>query len=69
MPMGNANQPAAPSLSEASQGFAVRAVVDAVPGMFDLRQDLIANGVLAITNGLYQFTQATASAPPAPPLL
>ncbi len=28
-----------------------------VRGMFDLRQELIANGVLAIAHGLYQFTQ------------
>lgn len=53
---------------EASQGFVVRAgsqaVVDAVPsmaqhvrGQYDLRQELISNGVLAMQGGLYQFTQ------------
>jgi len=53
---------------EASQGFVVRAgsqaVVDSAPsmaqhvrGMFDLRQELISNGVLAMQSGLYQFTQ------------
>ncbi len=53
---------------EASQGFVVRsgsqAVADTVPsmaqhvrGMFDLRQELISNGVLAMQGGLYQFTQ------------
>jgi hypothetical protein len=53
---------------EASQGFVVRAgsqaVADTVPsmalhvrGMFDLRQELIGNGVLAMQGGLYQFTQ------------
>ena len=60
---------------EASQGFVVRAgsqaVVDSAPsmaqhvrGMFDLRQELITNGVLAMQGGLYQFTQDyTFSAP------
>jgi len=60
---------------EASQGFVVRAgsqaVADAVPsmalhvrGMFDLRQELISNGVLSLQDGLYQFTQDyTFSAP------
>ncbi len=60
---------------EASQGFVVRAgsqaVVEAVPsmaqhvrGMFDLRQELISNGVLTQQGGLYQFTQDyTFSAP------
>lgn len=53
---------------EASQGFVVRAgsqaVVATVPsmaqhvrGMFDLRQELISNGVLAMQGALYQFTQ------------
>lgn len=53
---------------EASQGFVVRAgsqaVLDSVPsmalhvrGMFDLRQELIGNGVLGLQGGLYQFTQ------------
>ncbi len=53
---------------EASQGFVVRAgsqaVTDTAPsmaqhvrGMFDLRQELISNGVLAMQGGLYQFTQ------------
>lgn len=53
---------------EASQGFVVRAgsqaVADAVPsmslhvrGMYDLRQELIGNGVLGLRGGLYQFTQ------------
>ena len=53
---------------EASQGFVVRAgsqaVADTVPsmalhvrGMFDLRQELIGNGVLGLRGGLYQFTQ------------
>jgi hypothetical protein len=53
---------------EASQGFVVRAgsqaVADTVPsmalhvrGMYDLRQELISNGVLAVQGGLYQFTQ------------
>ncbi|MEN9435840.1 MAG: hypothetical protein RIR09_495 [Pseudomonadota bacterium] len=53
---------------EASQGFVVRAgsqaVVDSAPsmaqhvcGMYDLRQELISNGVLAMQGALYQFTQ------------
>jgi len=53
---------------EASQGFVVRAgsqaVADTVPsmalhvrGMYDLRQELIGNGVLDLQGGLYQFTQ------------
>jgi len=53
---------------EANQGFVVRAgsqaVADTVPsmalhvrGMFDLRQELIGNGVLGLQGGLYQFTQ------------
>ena len=53
---------------EASQGFVVRAgsqaVADTVPsmalhvrGMFDLRQELIGNGVLGLQGGIYQFTQ------------
>lgn len=53
---------------EASQGFVVRAgsqaVADTAPsmaqhvrGMFDLRQELIGNGVLGLQGGLYQFTQ------------
>ncbi len=53
---------------EASQGFVVRAgsqaVADTVPsmalhvrGMYDLRQELIGNGVLGLQGGLYQFTQ------------
>ena len=60
---------------EASQGFVVRAgsqaVAEAVPsmaqyvrGMYDLRQELISNGVLALQGGLYQFSQDyTFSAP------
>ena len=60
---------------EASQGFVVRAgsqaVVDTVPsmaqhvrGFFDLRQELISNGVLAMQGALFQFTQDyTFSAP------
>ncbi|WP_439114592.1 GIY-YIG nuclease family protein [Hydrogenophaga sp.] len=53
---------------EATQGFVVKAgsqaVAEAVPsmaqhvrGMFDVRQELIANGVLAQEAGLYRFTQ------------
>ena len=53
---------------EASQGFVVKAgsqaVAMAVPsmaqhvrGMYDVRQELIANGVLALEAGLYRFTQ------------
>jgi len=53
---------------EASQGFVVRAgsqaVADTVPsmaqhvrGMFDLRQELISNGVLAMQGAIYHFTQ------------
>ena len=53
---------------EANQGFVVRAgsqaVADTVPsmaqhvrGMYDLRQELIGNGVLGLQGGLYQFTQ------------
>lgn len=53
---------------EASQGFVVKAgsqaVAEAVPsmaqhvrGMYDVRQALIANGVLALEAGLYRFTQ------------
>ena len=53
---------------EASQGFVVKAgsqaVAEAVPsmaqhvrGMYDVRQALIANGVLAQEAGLYRFTQ------------
>jgi hypothetical protein len=53
---------------EASQGFVVRAgsqaVADTVPsmalhvrGMYDLRQELIGNGVLVMQGGLYHFTQ------------
>ena len=53
---------------EASQGFVVRAgsqaVLDTVPsmalhvrGMYDLRQELIGNGVLGLQGGIYQFTQ------------
>lgn len=60
---------------EASQGFVVRAgsqaVAETVPsmaqhvrGQYDLRQELISNGVLALSGGLYQFTQDyTFSAP------
>ncbi len=60
---------------EASQGFVVRAgsqaVADTVPsmaqhvrGMFDLRQELVTNGVLAMQGALFQFTQDyTFSAP------
>lgn len=53
---------------EASQGFVVKAgsqaVAEAVPsmaqhvrGMYDVRQALIANGVLVLEAGLYRFTQ------------
>ena len=53
---------------EASQGFVVKtgsqAVAYSVPsmkqhvrGMFDLRQELMANGVLVLVDGLYRFTQ------------
>lgn len=53
---------------ESSQGFVVKtgsqAVADSVPsmkqhvhGMFDLRQELVANGVLVLADGLYRFTQ------------
>jgi hypothetical protein len=53
---------------ESSQGFVVKtgsqAVANSVPsmkqhvrGMFDLRQELQANGVLALVDGLYRFTQ------------
>jgi len=53
---------------EASQGFVVRsgsqATATTVPsmaqhvrGMYDLRQELISNGVLVMQAGLYQFTQ------------
>ena len=53
---------------EASQGFVVKAgsqaVVEAVPslqqhvrGVFDMRHELIGNGVLALVDGLYRFTQ------------
>ena len=53
---------------EASQGFVVKAgskaVAEAVPsmaqhvrGMYDVRQELIANGVMALDGGLYRFTQ------------
>jgi hypothetical protein len=60
---------------EASQGFVVRAgsqaVADTVPsmaqhvrGMYDLRQELIGNGVLALQDGLYQFTQDYAFSSP-----
>lgn len=53
---------------EASQGFVVQAgsqaVADTVPsmalhvrGMYNLRQELIGNGVLGLQGGLYQFTQ------------
>ena len=52
---------------EASQGFVVRsgsqATATTVPsaqhvrGMYDLRQELISNGVLVIQAWLYQFTQ------------
>lgn len=53
---------------EASQGFVVKAGSQAVPdtvpsmqqyvrGMYDVRQELIANGVLALADGLYRFTQ------------
>ena len=60
---------------EASQGFVVRsgsqATATTVPsmaqhvrGMYDLRQELISNGVLVMQAGLYQFTQDyTFSAP------
>ena len=53
---------------EASQGFVVKAgsqaLAESVPsmqqhvrGMYDVRQALIANGVLALAEGLYRFTQ------------
>jgi hypothetical protein len=53
---------------ESSQGFVVKAgsqsVSETAPsmqqhvrGMFDIRQELIANGVLQVGNGNYQFTQ------------
>lgn len=53
---------------EASQGFVVKAgslaVTEAVPslqqhvrGVFDMRHELIGNGVLALAEGLYRFTQ------------
>jgi hypothetical protein len=53
---------------ESSQGFVVKtgsqAVANSVPsmkqhvrGMFDLRQELLANGVLVLADGLYRFTQ------------
>ncbi len=53
---------------EASQGFVVKAgsqaVAESVPsmqqhvrGMFDLRQELITNGVLSLADGRYRFTQ------------
>ena len=53
---------------EASQGFVVRsgsqATANTVPsmaqhvrGIYDLRQELISNGVLVMQAGLYQFTQ------------
>lgn len=53
---------------EASQGFVVKAgsqaVAETVPsmqqhvrGMFDVRQEQIANGVLVLSDGLYRFTQ------------
>jgi hypothetical protein len=53
---------------ESSQGFVVKtgsqAVANTVPsmkqhvrGMFDLRQELLANGVLVLADGLYRFTQ------------
>ena len=53
---------------ESSQGFVVKvgshAVLDAVPsmqqhvrGMFELRQELIGNGVLAVEGGGYRFSQ------------
>jgi Domain of unknown function (DUF4357) len=53
---------------EASQGFVVKAgshaVAESVPsmqqhvrGMFDVREELIANGVLVLSDGRYRFTQ------------
>lgn len=53
---------------EASQGFVVKAgsqaVAESVPsmqqhvrGMYDVRQELIANGVLTMADGLYRFSQ------------
>ena len=53
---------------ESSQGFVVKAgsqsVAEAVPsmaqhvrGMYDVRQELIANGVMTLEAGLYRFTQ------------
>ena len=60
---------------EATQGFVVKAgsqaVAESVPsmqqhvrGIFDLRQDLIGNGVLAVDAGGYRFTQDYAFSSP-----
>ena len=60
---------------EGTQGFVVKAgsqaVAESVPsmaqhlrGMFDIRQELIANGVLALEGGLYRFTQNYAFSSP-----
>lgn len=60
---------------EGTQGFVVKAgsqaVAELVPsmaqhmrGMFDIRQELIANGVLALEGGLYRFTQDYAFSSP-----
>jgi hypothetical protein len=60
---------------EASQGFVVKAgsqaVAESVPsmaqhvrGMYDIRQELIANGVLALEGGFYRFTQDYAFSSP-----
>jgi hypothetical protein len=60
---------------ESSQGFVVKAgsqsvsetapsMQEHVRGMFDIRQELIANGVLHVGNGNYQFTQDYAFSSP-----
>lgn len=60
---------------EGTQGFMVKAgsqaVAESVPsmaqhvrGMFDIRQEQIANGVLALEGGLYRFTQDYAFSSP-----
>jgi hypothetical protein len=41
----------------ASRGEAVPSMAQHVRGMYDLRQELIANGVMALEGGLYRFTQ------------
>jgi hypothetical protein len=60
---------------EGTQGFVInagsQAVAESVPpmaqhvrGMFDIRQELIANGVLTLESGLYRFTQDYAFSSP-----